>query len=166
MLGHSDDALSWVGSWVGARRLAGCMSKGGACTSAGLFAEPVSAGRLRRSLGVVREMCHPADAQVGRQEHHRVKDGYSTEDGFARCSRRDPKGDRMIRVALEICSGAASFRAAVCAESIERAVSLVGVRYPGAETTVIFPIEPEAFFVEGPVLVPDTVQPETLEAAG
>jgi hypothetical protein len=53
----------------------------------------------------------------------------------------------MIRVSVEVCSGTARFRAGVWAESIERALSLVKVRYPGGEARVIFPIEPEAFFV-------------------
>ena len=54
----------------------------------------------------------------------------------------------MIRVSVDVCSGEARFRAAVWAKSIEHALSLVRARYPGGEATVIFPIEPEAFFVD------------------
>lgn len=50
-------------------------------------------------------------------------------------------------MSVEVRSGAARFRAVVWAESIDRAVRLVGVRYPGCEARVLFPIEPEAFFV-------------------
>jgi hypothetical protein len=57
----------------------------------------------------------------------------------------------MIRVAVEVSSGAARFRAAVWAESIERALSLVKAHYPGGEARVVFPIEPEEFFVDGGV---------------
>ena len=52
----------------------------------------------------------------------------------------------MIRVSVEIQSGAAQFRAVVWADSINRAVRLVGMRYPGCEARVLFPIELEAFF--------------------
>jgi hypothetical protein len=48
---------------------------------------------------------------------------------------------------MEVRSGAASFRAVVWAENIVRALSLVRGRYPGCEARVLFPIEPEAFFV-------------------
>ena len=73
----------------------------------------------------------------------------------------------MIRVAVEVRTGAARFRAAVWAESIERALSLVKDRYPGGEPRVVFPIEPEAFFVDGEVAACEVVHlkvPE--EAAG
>jgi hypothetical protein len=56
-------------------------------------------------------------------------------------------GDRgVIRVSVEIQSGAARFRVVVWAESIDRAVRLVGARYPECEARVLFSIEPEAFF--------------------
>ncbi len=55
----------------------------------------------------------------------------------------------MIKISVEVRSGPAHFRAGVWAESIEQALSLVKARYPGGETRVVFPIEPEAFFVVG-----------------
>lgn len=73
----------------------------------------------------------------------------------------------MIRVSVEVCSGAARFRAAVWAESIERALSLVRARYPGGEARVIFPIEPEAFFVDGGAPALEAVSLEVpVEVAG
>ena len=71
----------------------------------------------------------------------------------------------MIRVSVEVQSGVACFRAAVWAESIERALSLVKIRYPGGEAQVIFPIEPEAFFVGGPGPASEVVHVETPEEA-
>lgn len=71
----------------------------------------------------------------------------------------------MIRVSVEVRSGAARFRAAVWAESIERALSLVKARYPGGEAGVIFPIEPEAFFVDGAVPASGVVRLEAPEEA-
>jgi hypothetical protein len=70
----------------------------------------------------------------------------------------------MIEVSVEVRSGAARFRAVVWAQSIERAVSLVGARYPGCEAKVLFPIEPEAFFAnKDPVPASGMVLPEAPE---
>ena len=69
----------------------------------------------------------------------------------------------MIRVSVEVSSGSARFRAAVWAQSIERAMSLVKVRYPGGEAKVIFPIEPEIFFCDGALLASEAVHPERME---
>ena len=55
----------------------------------------------------------------------------------------------MVKVSIEVRSGAARFRVGVRAESIERAVSFVEKRFPGRNVKVSFPIEPESFFVEG-----------------
>jgi ribosomal protein L14E/L6E/L27E len=38
----------------------------------------------------------------------------------------------------------------VQAESIGRAVSIVKGRYPGREVQIVFPIDSEEFFIEGP----------------
>ncbi len=54
----------------------------------------------------------------------------------------------MVKVSIQVSTGTASFSVAVRAESIRRAVSLVGGRYPGREVRVKFPIEPEGFFDE------------------
>jgi hypothetical protein len=52
----------------------------------------------------------------------------------------------VIRVSIDVDSGASRFRAAVRAESIEQAVGIARARYPSSEVRVHFPIDPEAFF--------------------
>jgi hypothetical protein len=56
----------------------------------------------------------------------------------------------MIRVSMEVREGAALSRATVQAESIREAVSITRDRYPGRDVQVIFPIDPEGFFIEDP----------------
>jgi hypothetical protein len=72
----------------------------------------------------------------------------------------------VIRVSMEVRSGAARFRAVVWAENIVRALSLVRGRYPGCEARVLFPIEPESFFVApGGAPWVEEVVPEVPEVA-
>jgi hypothetical protein len=54
----------------------------------------------------------------------------------------------MIRISVQVSSGAARFKVGVEAESIERAVEIVARQNPGKECEVKFPIDPETFFVE------------------
>jgi hypothetical protein len=54
----------------------------------------------------------------------------------------------MIRVSMQVREGAARSRATVQAESIREAVSITRGRYPGRDVRVIFPIDPEEFFIE------------------
>ena len=54
----------------------------------------------------------------------------------------------MVRVFIEMESGAACFSLAVQAESIGQALGIAEALYPGAHARVVFPIEPEGFFVE------------------
>jgi hypothetical protein len=56
----------------------------------------------------------------------------------------------VVKVCVEVRSGAARFSVAVRAESIRWALSLVRERYPKGEAEVKFPIDPEGFFVEDP----------------
>ena len=56
----------------------------------------------------------------------------------------------MIRVSLEVREGAALSRTTVQAESIREAASITRGRYPGRDVRVIFPIDAEDFFIEGP----------------
>ena len=56
----------------------------------------------------------------------------------------------MIRVSMEVREGAALSTATVQAESICEAVSITRRHYPGREVRVIFPIDAEEFFIEGP----------------
>ena len=53
----------------------------------------------------------------------------------------------MIKISLQVRSGAARFKVAVQAESIERALEIAKRCNPGKECRVTFPIDPEAFFV-------------------
>jgi hypothetical protein len=56
----------------------------------------------------------------------------------------------VVKVCVEVRSGAARFEVAVRAEGIRRALSLVEERYPKGEVQVKFPIDLEDFFVEDP----------------
>ncbi len=55
----------------------------------------------------------------------------------------------MIRVCVEVREGAALSRATVQAGSIREALSITRGRYPGRDVRVMFPIDPEDFFIEG-----------------
>jgi hypothetical protein len=55
----------------------------------------------------------------------------------------------MIRISVEVSSGAACFRVMVHAESIERALEITKGHNPGKECQVTFPLDPGAFFVRG-----------------
>ena len=57
----------------------------------------------------------------------------------------------MIRVCIEVGEGRALSRTTVQAESLREAVSIARRRYPGRDVRVKFPIDPENFFIEGPV---------------
>ncbi len=55
----------------------------------------------------------------------------------------------MIRISIEVRNGATWFRVGVQATSIQRAISLVGnVFHSAGDVRVVFPIDPEGFFVE------------------
>jgi hypothetical protein len=56
----------------------------------------------------------------------------------------------MIRISVEVSSGAARFRVTIQAESIERALEIAKRHNPGKECRVTFPLDPEAFFVKNP----------------
>jgi len=62
----------------------------------------------------------------------------------------------MIRISVRVSDGTASFGVAIQAESIERALEIVARQNPGRECEVVFPIDPETFFVDEAV---DTVAP-------
>jgi hypothetical protein len=54
---------------------------------------------------------------------------------------------RMIRISIEVKSGSARFRVASQAESIEEALEMARRYNSGKECKVVFPIDPEGFFV-------------------
>jgi hypothetical protein len=57
----------------------------------------------------------------------------------------------MIRISVQVSSGAARFKVMVQAESIERALEIAERLNPGKACEVTFPIDPETFFVEDSV---------------
>jgi hypothetical protein len=58
---------------------------------------------------------------------------------------------KMVRVSVEVRSGASRFRVGVQAQSIRKALSMVAGRYPQSVVRVAFPPEPEGFFVRAPL---------------
>jgi hypothetical protein len=54
----------------------------------------------------------------------------------------------MIKISIEVRSSAARFKVALLAESIEEALEIAKRRNSGKECKVVFPIDPEVFFVE------------------
>jgi hypothetical protein len=56
----------------------------------------------------------------------------------------------MIRVCIEVGEGRALSRTTVQAESLREAVSIARRRYPGHDVRVMFPIDPEDFFIDRP----------------
>jgi hypothetical protein len=56
---------------------------------------------------------------------------------------------KMICVTVEIREGALTHRARVTAPSIERALRIAGDGKPGRRVRLLFPIDPEAFFIPG-----------------
>jgi hypothetical protein len=56
--------------------------------------------------------------------------------------------EKMVRISVEVKSGSATFRVAVQAQSIERALQIAQRQNPTKECKVRFPIDPETFFGE------------------
>jgi hypothetical protein len=54
----------------------------------------------------------------------------------------------MIKISIEVRSSTARFKVALVAESIEGALELAKRYNSGKECKVVFPIDPEVFFVE------------------
>jgi hypothetical protein len=53
----------------------------------------------------------------------------------------------MIKISIEVRSSAARFKVALLAESIEGALDIAKRYHPGKECKVMFPNDPEVFFV-------------------
>ena len=66
----------------------------------------------------------------------------------------------MVKMSIEVRSGAARFDVAVQAESIQRAVSLVLERYSKGSVKVRFPVESGSFLAEDRPARRRTVGPE------
>ncbi len=56
----------------------------------------------------------------------------------------------MVRISVEVGSGAARSRVMVQAESIERALEIARRHNPDRDCRVAFPLDPETFFTEEP----------------
>ena len=61
--------------------------------------------------------------------------------------KRRKRNTEMVRVTVEIREGALTYRVRVTAPSIERALDIVGEEKPGRRVRLLFPIDPEVFFV-------------------
>jgi hypothetical protein len=62
----------------------------------------------------------------------------------------------MIRASVQLRGESSAFSVTVCAENLQRAVELAAKRYPGLTVGLRFPLDPEAFFVEGSSLGMET----------
>ncbi len=65
----------------------------------------------------------------------------------------------MIKISVEVSSGADRFGVLVQAETIERALEIAKSQNPGKECRVTFPLDPESYFVDPAARV------EAIEAA-
>jgi hypothetical protein len=61
--------------------------------------------------------------------------------------KRRRRDTEMVRVTVEVHDGALTYRVRVTAPSIERALEIVGEGKPGRRVRLLFPIDPEVFFV-------------------
>lgn len=70
----------------------------------------------------------------------------------------------MIRVLIEMRHNVAtSSRVVVQARSVREAASIAAAVYPNADIRVVFPIDPEAFFVRDPAARAEIVSVERAE---
>jgi hypothetical protein len=70
---------------------------------------------------------------------------------------KEERSAKMICVTVEVCEGAITRRAQLTTSSIEQALKLAGEGKPDRRVRLVFPIDPEAFFVPGdPALRPAT----------
>jgi hypothetical protein len=87
---------------------------------------------------------------MNRQGRRTMLEGSGGGCGYARNERRRSEGKgntKMICVTAEIREGALTHRARVIAPSVERALKIAGGGKPGRRVRLLFPIDPEAFFV-------------------
>jgi hypothetical protein len=69
----------------------------------------------------------------------------------------------MVRVFVEVSSGLSRLKVAVQAENIQQALNFAADRFPGGAPEVMFPIEPEGFFVADRAAETRLLEPEMLE---
>lgn len=70
----------------------------------------------------------------------------------------------MVKVKVEVADGTAAFTAVVHAERIQQAVQIAKNQYPESAVRVVFPIDPEGFFVKEIPARAELAGPESLEA--
>jgi hypothetical protein len=61
--------------------------------------------------------------------------------------REGKESTKMLRVTVEIREGALAYRTRVTAPSIEHALKIAGGVKPDRRVRLVFPIDPEAFFL-------------------
>jgi hypothetical protein len=66
----------------------------------------------------------------------------------------------VIRISVVLTRGAARYRVAIQAQSIGRALEIVEGQNPGCQARVVFPIDPEAYFVRGAAAIDGLVDRE------
>jgi hypothetical protein len=96
----------------------------------------------------VRSVFSPKNWLDGLQRYSHLADAPASHSAihfFLNGSIRKKK--RMIKIAIEVKSGAARFKVATQAESIEGALEIAKRYNSGKECKVVFPIDPEGFFV-------------------
>ena len=69
----------------------------------------------------------------------------------------------MVRISVDVSSGAARFRVSVQARSIEEAMEIVRRQNPGKDCKVKFPINPERFLVKDPAARAGLIEGEQSE---
>jgi hypothetical protein len=67
--------------------------------------------------------------------------------GGRRGEAKEKEHHKMICVTVEIREGALTYRAQITAPSIEQALRIAGDGKPGRRVRLVFPIDPEAFFI-------------------
>ena len=71
----------------------------------------------------------------------------------------------MIEVLVGVDNDTAHFGVTVWAENVQRAVEIAEAYYPGSDTRIVHPIEPESFFVPQPTAPAGLVEIEMPESA-
>ena len=76
--------------------------------------------------------------------------GYAPSRGvLERNGVKEMRSAKMIYVTVEIREGTLTYQVRVSAPSIERALRIARDGKPGRRVRLVFPIDPEAFFVPG-----------------
>lgn len=69
----------------------------------------------------------------------------------------------MIKVSIAVGGQESGYRVAVFADNIGQALGLAEARFPDGEAKVVFPIDPEAFFVRDPAERPGLADSEAMK---